>query len=137
MGNKKRIRKKITCIESKKISKMAFSLNLICKAGERSVSSLNGIAKVLFEITTSIRENTIKFDHDYYSNKFNFTNNFENPKFEEFVYSVRAITGLSAQEIINKCLPFRELYWLKIKGLLLVGFSLDEAINEIIEAYRL
>lgn len=137
MNNKKRIRKKIIRLELKKISKMSFSLNLICKASERLDSSLNGLAKVIYEFTMPIRETTPKFDQDFYSSKFYFNENFENPRFEEFVYSVRTITGLTANEIINKCVPFPELYWAKIKGLLLVGFTLDEAINEIIVAFKL
>ena len=135
MSNKKRIRKRIQKIEIGKVSVFTKALG---KFGKNSKLA----AAVMAQLVYSFRESIEFFNrqvqvYSEYKEGIVFTGIINDPEFDEFVLNMRMLTGYTQAAVNNLCISLPKEHWKTCEGLVSVGFSLEDAVDEIIDAYKL
>lgn len=135
MSNKKRIRKRIQKIEIGKVSVFAKALG---KFGKNSKLT----AAVMSQLVDSFRESIEFFNRQVqvfseYKQGIVFTGIINDPEFDEFVFNMRKLTGYSEEYVNNLCISLPKEHWKTLEGMVTYGFSLEDAIGEIVETYKL
>lgn len=135
MSNKKRIQKRIGQIERLQLVRFAKAFEKSAVQAEIAGAAIARLLNIVTDHNELLKRRLQIFNEYQMGSVFNLKP--YDPEFENFALNMRKLTGCSEAEVKNLCISLPKEHWKTCEGLVSVGFSLEDAVDEIIDAYKL
>lgn len=135
MSNKKRIKKRISQLERLQWVRFAKAFENCAIQAEKAGAKIAKMLSSVYENKDALKRIVQVFDE--HQQGIFFTGIINDSEFDDFVFNMRKLTGYSEAYINNLCISLPKEHWKTVEGLVTYGFSLEDAVAEIIETFRL
>lgn len=135
MSNKKRIRKRVQKIEQARFSRFIQKVEQSGKIAEAAAGCFIALIESIDNLTGALKRRVKVMGEHVLGYEFKYTE--ENPELDAFILDVRTLTGYEEEIVKILCGSLPEEHWETCKGLLIAGFPLKDALEEIVDTYRL